>query len=176
MEKQREWIEAQAFDFVLGSLHHPLSRYQDWLREHRKADDLAIIESYFNHLAEGAASGIFHSLSHPDVIRIYNSVNRFIPSELESIIMPFLESVKDCGVCLEVNTSGLIKEAYEMHPDPLILEWIKELDIPLTLGSDAHRPEQVGQKFDEVISILRQTGFANVSYFKNGEQKQLPLV
>jgi HisJ family histidinol phosphate phosphatase len=48
---------------------------------------------------------------------------------------------------LEMNTSG-IKIRGEAFPDATILALAKAHGMSLQLGSDAHRPEDVGSNFD----------------------------
>ena len=82
-----------------------------------------IIDSYFRHLKDGAESGRYDSMSHPDVIRTYGVVGQFEPAAHEPVIREFLQAVVDADMCMEVNTSGLTKGDFEVHPDPLILAW-----------------------------------------------------
>ncbi len=168
-------LAAQPFDFVLGSLHHPLRGYRAWLARNNLTTDRAIVQTYFAHLAEGARSRRFHSMSHPDVIRIYDTVSAFEPADYEPCIRAFLSALVEADVCMEVNTSGLIKGAYKVHPDPLILDWAHEYGVKITLGSDAHRPEQVGQHFDTVVPLLRSKGFTQAHYFRGGVRHAVDL-
>lgn len=171
-----EVLHEYPFDFVLGSLHHHLPAYREWLNEWGKKDDEAIIPTYFAHLAVGALSGRYHSLSHPDVIRLYGTLrDPFLPQLYEADIRQFLDAVKRAGVCLEINTSGLIKGDYTVHPDPVILSWALELGIPFTIGSDAHAPEQLGQHFDEIVPWLKSLGLHALHYFEHGQRIAVPL-
>lgn len=176
MEDMGKLIESENFDFVLGSLHHQLPAFRRWLDENDLRTDREIVAAYFQCLAQGAASGRYHSLSHPDVIRIYGTLQgRFDPAEHEAAITQFLDAVSASGVCLEINTSGLIKGDFVTHPDPQIMEWALQRDIPFTIGSDSHAPEMVGQFFEEVIAESKAIGLKHLYYFKNGERIQVPL-
>lgn len=176
MREMDETIERESFDFILGSLHHMMPGYERWFRENNFISDAEKIAAYFQVLAAGAASGRYHSLSHPDVIRIYGTLeNRFEPTEHESVIKNFLDSIADSGVCLEINTSGLIKGDYVVHPDPLIMQWALDRDIPFTIGSDSHTPEMVGQYFEEVIARFKTIGLDKLHYFKAGKRIEVAL-
>ncbi len=175
MDRMDEVLTRHPFDFVLGSLHHPFPAYRGWLSENGIEEDRAIVDAYFSHLADGARSGRYNSIAHPDVIRIYGTVERFEPQEHEPVIRDFLRAVLDSGICLEVNTSGLTKGVFQVHPDPLILDWAAEMGVPLTIGSDAHRPESVGQKFDEVLPLLASKGFKDLHYFEARNRRSVPL-
>lgn len=175
LDSMKQTLNEEPFDFVLGSLHHQLPIFRRWLVENGFIKDPEIIEAYFRALANGAASGLYHSMSHPDVIRIYGTVNSFEPEEYKPVIMTFLEALVEHDVCMEVNTSGLIKGVYKLHPDPRILDWAQDLGVRLTLGSDSHRPSQVGQFFPEVLSLLRSKGFNNLYYHRAGKRIEVPI-
>ncbi len=171
-------LAEQQFDYVLGSLHHPMPVYRSLLHSEGVHAQDAIVRRYFEDLAAGAESGRYHSLAHPDLIRIYGTVDPFDPVEYEDEIRRFLERVRDAGVSLEVNTSGLTKELYEIHPAPVIIQWAAELGVSFTLGSDAHGPHSVGQFFEDAVRLLGQSGVQQYRYYRNGEAviSDLPLV
>lgn len=169
------FLSSNEFDFILGSLHHQLPVFRNWLREKFFRSDTDKIDAYFRQLTNGVASRRYNSMSHPDVIRIYGTVNHFEPQDHEELIRHFLQTLVENDVCMEVNTSGLGKGVYKVHPDPMILDWAKELGVNLTIGSDAHRPNQVGQFFPRVLAMLKEKGFEHLHYFRNGEIQRIPL-
>lgn len=170
-----EVLAAHTFDFVLGSLHHPVPSYQEWLEENGCSTDHAKIEAYFTHLAQAVPSKCYDSFSHPDVIRLYGTVQAFDPALHEKVIRTFLEALVSHDRCMEVNTSGLSKGVYIVHPDPLILDWAAELGVKLTIGSDAHAPKSVGQFFPEVREMLYAKGFRELHYFEKRTRHAVPL-
>ena len=94
MQDMKDFITSESFDFVLGSLHHQLPAFRGWLSENNFNTDAEIIAAYFDCLGKGAQSGIYHSLSHPDVIRIYGTLMRtFNPADHEPAITEFLDVV-----------------------------------------------------------------------------------
>jgi histidinol-phosphatase (PHP family) len=170
-----EILAAYDFDFVLGSLHAQCRSYIDWLANNKVKKDTVKIDSYFRHLKDGAESGRYDSMSHPDVIRTYGVVNHFNPAEHEEVIREFLQAVVDEDICMEVNTSGLTKGDYEVHPDPLILDWASEMGVKLTIGSDSHHPQSVGQFFDVIQPMLRDKGFTDLHYFRGRQRQVIPM-
>jgi histidinol-phosphatase (PHP family) len=164
-------LAAEPFDYVLGSLHANLPAFRQWLAGNKLVSDAQKIAGYFQCLAEGAASGRYHSLAHPDVVRIYGTLEGPLdPLEHQPVITDFLDVVAGCGVCLEINTSGLIKENPEVHPDPLIMKWALERGIPFTIGSDSHQPDRVGDPFEAVLRRLKPLGLSQLHYFKGGQR------
>ncbi|MFP4203507.1 MAG: histidinol-phosphatase [Opitutales bacterium] len=168
-------LEAHPFDFVLGSLHAQCRSYTEWLEKNKVRDDALRADSYFRHLIDGVQSGRYDSMSHPDVIRSYGVVAEFLPEKHETVIRNFLQALVDEDVCMEVNTSGLTKGAFQVHPDPLILDWASEMGVKLTLGSDAHTPYAVGQYFDTILPLLRSKGFTDLYYFKSRKRHRIEL-
>jgi histidinol-phosphatase (PHP family) len=175
METMDAVLAAYDFDFVLGSLHAQCASYRGWLKRNKVKDDAMIIDSYFRHLKDGAESGRYDSMSHPDVIRTYGVVSQFDPAAHENVIREFLQAVVDADMCMEINTSGLTKGDFEVHPDPLILNWASELGVKLTMGSDAHTPRSVGQHFDAVLGLLREKGFRDLHYFRGRKRQRIDL-
>jgi histidinol-phosphatase (PHP family) len=175
LTSMRSLLAEEPFDFVLGSLHHQLPIFRKWLFDKSYLSDKEIIKSYFESLTRGIETGFYHSLAHPDVIRIYGTVNRFEPEDYKPEIMAFLEALSENDVCMEVNTSGLAKGVYKLHPDPLILKWAQSMNVNLTIGSDSHQPDQVGRFFPETIELLQETGFRYLCYFKAGKRHEVPI-
>lgn len=170
-----EILREYNFDFVLGSLHAHCASYLNWLRDHKVREDRMVIDCYFRQLRDGVQSGRYDSMSHPDVIRTYGVVSRFEPSEHEEVIREFLAALVEEDVCMEVNTSGLNKGDYQVHPDPLILDWASQLGVKLTIGSDSHQPGTVGQHFDYILPLLYDKGFEHLHYFRARQRQVLDL-
>lgn len=175
MESMDAVLAAHNFDFVLGSLHAQCMSYRGWLKRNKVTDDAQKIDSYFRHLKDGAESGRYDSMSHPDVIRTYGVVESFDPAEHEEVIREFLGAVVASDICMEVNTSGLNKGDMEVHPDPLILDWASEMGVKLTMGSDAHQPRSVAQHFIRIQDLLRQKGFKDLHYFRGRERIRIDM-
>jgi len=169
-------LAREPFDFVLGSLHANLQDFRAWLARQGCDSDADRIRAYFECLAEAAGSGRYDSLSHPDVIRLYGTLReRFDPLAHEPVITRCLDAVAQAGVCMEINTSGLIKGDFEVHPDPVIMEWALARDIPFTIGSDAHAPDHVGQFFAEVLDLFTSMGLSRLHYFRKRQRVAVAL-
>lgn len=68
----------------------------------------------------------------------------------------------DHGIGFEVNTS-----TYKITPlDTVILKRYKELGGEIvTIGSDAHYSQNVGQLFSEYLAVIKSCGFPYVAHF-----------
>lgn len=71
-------------------------------------------------------------------------------------IATLLDLVRDTGLRLELNTSGIAIRG-EPFPRQSLLAMALARNIPLQLGSDAHQPQQVGRYFTEACRLIRST-------------------
>jgi histidinol-phosphatase (PHP family) len=168
----REMLAAHPFDFVLGSVHIQNPNYQDRLRKLGASTDAAKVELYFAELAAAAATGLYDSISHPDLVKL---LVRFDPRAHEARIRSTLRTIRGAGICLEVNTSGRRRPFAETYPSSTILQWAVEEGVPLTFGSDSHAPEQVGHAWDETHRALLALGVTHLHRFDGRRRIPAPL-
>lgn len=177
--KEREsarLLQRDNFDFVIGSIHfidrwdftHPLqaSRYE--------TSDLALIyRSYFELLWQACSSGLFDIIGHLDVVKKFGY--RLSPEEMEPLWQRTAELLREKDLAFELNTSGRAVAAAEFYPGRRMLEICRRAGVPVTLGSDAHAPEQVGRYFDEALELLREVGYRELAVFSARRRSYLPL-
>lgn len=153
------------FDYVIGSVHF----IDDWgfdnaaNKERFGTGDLyEIYAQYFDRVRRLAETRLFDILGHPDVVKKFGHR----PSRpIDDLIRPALEAVKRAGMALDVNTSGLRNPCQEIYPSRRMLEIAREMDIPVTLGADAHKPEHVGEGFPEAVALLRSVGYTTIQRY-----------
>lgn len=174
VDETRALLAPYPWDYLLGSIH--------WLDgfaiddRPRLLDELGVEGAwrrYFEALAGAARSGLFDSLSHPDVIKIWDV--RPERAIVEALHKQFAASVAESGMAVEVSTAGLHKHVGELYPDPHLLEKCRERGVPVTLASDAHYPELVGRDFDRGRELLRSAGYETITVFEQRESRQEPL-
>jgi histidinol-phosphatase (PHP family) len=163
----RELLAPYPWDYLLGSLH-----YIDGLGvddEPRLVDSVGVEEAwriYFEALAAAAGTGLFDSLSHPDLVKIFGE------RAASFDYGPVVAAIADSGVAVEVSTAGLHKPVRELYPHPEFLAACRALDVPVTLASDAHYPHEVGRDFDRALELLRSTGYDTVTVFEQRRSRQ----
>src|SRR5450830_1636242 len=141
---------------VLGEypFDHPASRD----RVQGYGIDRMHLESLGN-VERAAATGLFHVIGHLDQAKKFGHR----PDDVEAVTAAAsraLRAVRQAGAALELNTAGLRKPVGEAYPAPGLLAEARALGIPLTFGSDAHRPEEVGWAFDQAAVTEREAGYA----------------
>ena len=167
LEREVERIHRRApFQYILGSVHAGVPEYM----ERYFHDDIREFHiTYFDHLARAAESGLFDALSHPDIVKNCFPLD-WRPEELQDEIRRALERISKTQTAMELNTSGLLKAVPEMNPGRFMLREMSRLGIPVVLGSDAHHPSRVADRFEEALSILEEEGYRKVVCFK-GRQR-----
>jgi histidinol-phosphatase (PHP family) len=76
---------------------------------------------------------------------------------------------------MELNTSGLLKAIPEMNPNPEQLRLMRERNIPVVLGADAHRPERVADGYAAALMLLAEIGYDEVNIFIDRQRQAIPL-
>ncbi|MEE4240492.1 MAG: histidinol-phosphatase [Desulfopila sp.] len=111
----------------------------------------AIEEAYYTHLIKGVETLPGTVVCHIDaVLRHYPSRHLLEPPW--HLIEELLDKVKERGMSIEVNTSGIAIRG-EVFPSRKIVQKAIHKGIPLSASSDAHRPEDVGFCFHELETI-----------------------
>jgi histidinol-phosphatase (PHP family) len=160
-------LEPYRWDYVIGSVHF-LDRWDvtDFRQTHEweGKDRMAVYERYYDAVAKAAATGLYDYIGHIDVIKRFG----FQPEgDVQHLERAALEAVRRHGLAIELNASGLRMPAAEMFPSRRMLEYALELGIPVTLGSDAHQPERLGQYLSEARELLKEVGFTQLATFKD---------
>jgi histidinol-phosphatase (PHP family) len=156
---------------VLGSVHMQTTYYKE---RYFTPDAFLYQQTYFEHLAQSAESGLFDTLAHPDLVK-NEAPDEWLFARIEPYIKRALDRIAKSGVAMELNTSGLNKALPEMNPGPRILALIHERGIPIVLGADAHRPGRVADRYEQALGLLADLGFESVSYFLDRRRHDVPI-
>lgn len=156
---------------VLGSVH---TQVPDYRSQYFRGDWFDYQQTYFEHLAQAAETGLFDTLAHPDLVK-NEAPQEWMLGRIEPYIVRSLDRIARTGVAMELNTSGKNKALPEMNPGPRILELIRQRGIPVVIGADAHRPERVGDGFTVALEQLQSLGFKDVSFFLDRKRQTVAI-
>lgn len=167
----KEQLTSAEFHHVLGSVHCMLKEYR---KRYDNGDPVKFQEIYFTHLADAAETGLFDTLSHPDLVK------NIYPHDWDvERAMPFIEKNLDriaaTGTAMELNTSGELKTIAEMNPGPQILKAMCERGIPVVIGADAHVPERVADRYEKAMDVLESVGYTEINFFLNRKRHTISL-
>ena len=92
------------------------------------------------------------------------------------ILDRILKAVIEHGKGIECNTAGLRKGISQPNPAADVLKRYRELGGEiLTIGSDAHIPEDLGADFERTRELLKECGFSYYTVFRQRKAQFLPL-
>lgn len=167
-------------DYIIGSIHlvkNPgndelwfidgpdISVYDDGLKTVFGGDIRLAVTAYYRQMQEMIASEQVDIIGHMDKIRMYNRDRYFSEnaSWYVDLVEETLQAIKKKGSIVEVNTRGLYKKRSDStFPGTAILKRIKELDIPVIVSSDAHKPGELSLLFDETLAELEKQGHSPI--------------
>jgi histidinol-phosphatase (PHP family) len=111
-------------------------------------------------------------VGHVDKIKMHNRGDHFYKEDepwYKEQVEITLQAIAKAGCIVEVNTRGLYQNRTDTpYPSPWILERILNKNIPITLSSDAHHPDDLINRFPEVSSQLLSMGFKKLRILLNG--------
>jgi histidinol-phosphatase (PHP family) len=162
----RELAARHPWDYLIGSVHYVSESWAidnpNRLSEWRGRDPWEVWSAYFERLAMAAESGLFDIIGHADLCKKFC----FYPTQdCTPLVTRFLEAAKRHDVAMELNTAGLRKDCKEIYPSPAIVQLAAQIGVPITFGSDAHAPEEVGMNFAEAIALARSAGYLHYCRF-----------
>lgn len=172
MDMLRKDLQRRKFDFVLGSVHF-VDNYDVYFLEYWQGKTVfqaerrfleATLECVSNHNEFDVLSHLTYlgkSPAHP--------ATRPIPyAEHASLVDEILRTLAKKGKGMEVNTSGMDR-AGDYLPGVEYLQRFRALGGNIvTIGSDAHRSDRVGQYSFEVCRMLKDI-FGHVCTFQDRE-------
>jgi histidinol-phosphatase (PHP family) len=173
-EEIARFLEDRPFDVVLGSVH--------WLGG-LSVDDPArppmasnppdeVWGRYLDELVAAAASGLYDVLAHPDLPKVFG---HHAPPSAAERFDEVIAAIAAAGVAIECSSAGLRKPVGELYPEPSLLSRFRAAGVPVTLASDAHRPEDVAEGFPTIVAAVRGAGYDTITRFGARTPEQVPV-
>ena len=169
------FLESLPLDLVLGSVH-----FLDYWSTDRATRGLGggaapelIWGRYFELIGELADTGLYDIVAHIDLPKRFG--NPLPQARLRELALPALDRIAAAGMCLEINTSGILHPQREFYPSLSLLTWACERGIGLTFGSDSHHPSRVGDGFEAAVELARAAGYAESAHFKQRKKSMVTL-
>ncbi|MDK2800627.1 MAG: histidinol-phosphatase family [Clostridiales bacterium] len=163
-------IEEYPYDYVLGSAHNLPGDVDLGTIDYSNADIKYYSKEYLRQLKKLAQWNQFDCIGHLDLPKRYAAVYGISIS-----LMEYYEDVEEVlkilirnGKGIEINTSGLRQHSKACLPSLDIVKLFKDLGGEvLTVGSDAHRADEVGEGIQEGIELAKAAGFKYITVFNN---------
>lgn len=164
-------LKPYSFDFLLGSIHCLPSYGWKHIANYASDDLWPIFYEYFRVAKSMATAGIFNSIAHLDFIWRYSKWPAKKSNAVFEMIEKTIKVAIEHDLCIEINANGYLwSQIYTIRggdPFNILLKKIKKYNAPITIGSDAHKPEFVGKAFAELAHILKKRGITHYYTFEN---------
>src|SRR3989338_4834958 len=158
-EKTNALLQGYPYDYVIGSVYF----IRDWGFDNpddqekwqsQKVDE--VYRLYYELLRKSAGSRMFDIMGHVDMVKKFgHRPSQDMTNEIEKTAKVF----KETGVAVEINTAGLRKPVKEIYPSLAALKIYCKAGVPLTFGSDAHDPQDVGRDYDKAMDLAKSAGY-----------------
>jgi len=161
--EQFHHISKGDYDVILGSVHMIDDKFvgDNSLLERMSLDDL--FNKYYKQLLDLVRFGGFDVLAHFDFPKRYYRQNILSETMAEKILRTMIEG----DIALEINTSPLRKGYRESSPGQDIVQKYADLGgRKITIGSDAHIPEDIVKDFDFVFRMLSAIPSLRAGYYR----------
>jgi len=163
------------FDYLVGSVHFigewgfdDEKQMHKWKR--KNIDE--VYQQYFALVQSMTKSGLFDIVGHLDLVKKFD----FRPKkDISGVLLETVEIISESKMCVEVNTSGLRKPCCEIYPSEKLIKMCFDNGLPITLGSDAHLPEEVGADFDKAVNLLKKVGYTEIIRFTGRNREFVEL-
>lgn len=178
-QHNENYVNQYPFDLVLASQHlvngidvyYP--EYFEGMSEHE-----AYLKYFEATLESICVFDGFDIFGHIDYIVRYgpNKNKDYRYKDYEDVLDEILKQLIKRDKGIELNTGGFRKLGDESNPSREILKRYHELGGEIiTIGSDAHKPEDVAGDFDRAEALLKDIGYGYYCIFKDRKPVFLPL-
>lgn len=164
----KNFLNRADFDFVIGSIH-VVDEFDIYNPEFFAGKDkVAAFKKYFAVMAEEISLADFDALGHIDYIcRVAPYENPEIDyATFKAEIDAVLKIVVERGKILELNTRRLDKIRGLKELAPVYRQYKNFGGRYVTLGSDAHRAENIGANFERALEFTEELGLTPVSFLR----------
>jgi histidinol-phosphatase (PHP family) len=170
-----KYLTDTRIDYILGSTHY----MGDWgvdnpseISRYAERDIDEIYKDYYE-LVEGLVDARFCDIvGHFDLVKKFGHRSK---SDMTPFIRRIAKKMSRYGIAAEINTSGLRKPVEEIYPSDEIIKILFQENVPVTMGSDSHTPDDVCSGYTPAIEKLKSAGYRKVSGFTKRKRHELPL-
>ncbi len=145
------------FDWVIGSSHLHAIKNADIFSKVKTQTEYA--RAMMENTESAAKSGYFDAIAHIDMYKwVFSRPDRFpladdgfLENNIADDIDKALIAIKQNRLRLEINPHFASGDLTKMYPSEYITQRALELGLEFYYGSDAHKPENVGDMLDTLL-------------------------
>lgn len=168
-ERIRVALQGYAWDYLIGSVH----QIGDDQYEHHRFSDQEEGElywkRYFELLRAATNSRLYDVISHPARMRRRNP---YEPQNIDDEYEHLAADATRCNVALEINGYDVLK-----YPETVrrLARACALHHTPISIGSDAHMPNEVAQAHQQTYHLLQEAGITTIRIWKQRQVVEYDL-
>ena len=117
-------------------------------------------------------SGNFNIIGHFDLIKKFG----YRPGkDFKKVVEKLAGQLSGGDTAVEVNTAGLRNKVNEIYPSDEIIKILFNYNVPITLGSDSHNPEEIAYEFSHASERIRSAGYRSISGFSKRRRYDISI-
>jgi len=179
-------------DYCVGSVHYVgLNQFgQPWEIDGSSVEFLecldtlyggdiqAVLQKYYGIIRQMVETDPPQIMGHLDKIKMHNAARHLFdesePWYVEEVEQT-LQAIAKAGIITEINTRGNYKRDLDLYPSAWIIKRMKELQIPICINSDSHRPEEITASFPLAFQTAKAVGYNEVRILLEGKWQDVEL-
>jgi histidinol-phosphatase (PHP family) len=154
------------FDYVLGSVHEVPD-----LPAGAPVEEM--YRGYYATMQWGARSGLFQTIAHPD--RVHRKAAVVESSFLDDLMRETAGALARHGVAVEMSSAGVRSGHAGIDPHATFVRACREAGVAITMGSDGHKLEAIGEGLPELRDLAWDAGYREIATFDRGQRVMRPL-
>jgi histidinol-phosphatase (PHP family) len=177
MGEVSELLAQYPFDVLIGSVHWLGTWQLDDvdnevnMHEWQVRDVDQCWKNYTTALDELCATHSVDVLAHPDLIKVAG----FIPEGPSEYWDAMAESAARVDISLECSSAGWRKPVGEQYPAEGFLDRLVKRGVTFTTASDAHHLERVGERANDLATMLEARGVHELATYTGRRRSMAPL-
>lgn len=171
INQNKAYVEACDFDFVIGSSHLCNGVDPSCPGFYMGRSEEEAYREYFESILENIMTfSEFDVYGHLDYVVRYgpHADTKYSYEKYRDILDKILRLLIEKGKGIEINTGGLKRGMRDLHPCTDIIKRYKSLGGEIiTVGSDAHVPQNIAAYFNRAEEVLKECGFGYYTVFEH---------
>ena len=142
----RAFLDEAGFDYAIGSVHS-VGGYN--IQSPGQFDGMTddeldrVVDHYFDNLVALAESELFEVAAHPD---LFERTPQLRGRATEDHYRRAATAFADSRTVPEINAGRALAEEDFVHPHGSFLDELLARDVAITVGTDSHRPHEIGDR------------------------------
>jgi histidinol-phosphatase (PHP family) len=177
MDEVSTMLAQYPFDVLIGSVHWlgtwQLDDVDNEINMHQWTvrDVDQCWKDYARALDELCAANAVDVLAHPDLIKVAG----YLASSPSEAWDAMAESAARVDVSLECSSAGWKKPVKEQYPAEGFLDRLVAKGVTFTTASDAHHHERVGERANDLATMLEARGVHELASYTQRQRQMIPL-